>query len=90
MNEFAFTGDDFDRPVEFLMEHRGYTGAASRGPGPGDESYFGRVLDIRDVVTFESGTFAGLLREFRDSVDDYIAACERFGLEPETPGERTQ
>jgi predicted HicB family RNase H-like nuclease len=45
----------------------------------------GRVLLDRDMVTFESDTGAGLVKEFRDSVDGYLASCADFGVAPEPP-----
>ena len=51
-----------------------------------DEGAFvGRVAGLRDVVTFEGGTFAEVEQAFRDSVDDDLAICVKRGEPPERP-----
>jgi predicted HicB family RNase H-like nuclease len=47
--------------------------------------FHGRVINIRDVVTFESDTVKGLLKEFHASVDEYLALCKKRGEAPEKP-----
>ncbi len=42
---------------------------------------FGEVLGINDVVTFQADNVAGLLREFKASVDDYLELCEESGVD---------
>jgi predicted HicB family RNase H-like nuclease len=46
---------------------------------------FGEVEGLRDVVTFEATDVKDLEREFRASVDDYLAMCAERGEEPEKP-----
>lgn len=46
---------------------------------------FGEVIGINDVVTFQSKTVPGLIKEFKASVDDYIDFCEETGVEPKKP-----
>ena len=46
---------------------------------------FGRVLDIRDVVTFKGETVAEAKQAFQDSVDDYLAFCAEMNQEPDKP-----
>lgn len=45
----------------------------------------GWVEGIQDVVTFEADNLAALEREFRISVDDYLALCARNGVAPQKP-----
>ncbi len=45
----------------------------------------GRVVGIRDVVTFQGNTVAEARAEFMNSVDEYLAFCEKLGRTPETP-----
>ena len=47
--------------------------------------YFGRVIGIRDVITFQGDTVPDSLEAFHDSVDDYLAFCEERGESPEKP-----
>ena len=37
------------------------------------------------IVTFEAADVEGLKREFRISIDDYLAWCEEDGVEPRRP-----
>jgi predicted HicB family RNase H-like nuclease len=43
----------------------------------------GEVIDLRDVITFESDRAEALEAEFRKSVDEYLAFCEEIDREPE-------
>ena len=40
---------------------------------------FGRVLDIRDVITFTGTTVTAAKQAFQDSVDDYLEFCQELG-----------
>jgi predicted HicB family RNase H-like nuclease len=46
---------------------------------------FGRVVGLRDVVTFQGETVAEAVRAFHDSVDDYLEFCAERGEAPERP-----
>ncbi len=46
---------------------------------------FGRVLGIRDVVTFKGRTIDEAEQAFRDSVDDYLDFCQEIGEKPNKP-----
>lgn len=45
----------------------------------------GRLLFIRDVITYSASTVADLEKEFRAAVDDYLATCAELGDEPDVP-----
>src|SRR5690348_1762044 len=45
----------------------------------------GRILGIRDIVTFEGDTVSAAEQAFRDSVDDYLEFCEQRGVSPDKP-----
>lgn len=47
--------------------------------------FYGEVLNIRDVVTFQGTTVEELRQSFRDSLDDYLAFCAAEGKEPDKP-----
>ena len=65
------------------MEYKGYTAEITYDEDA--EVFFGRVLHLRDVITFESDSVEGLKKEFQISVDDYLEFCEELGQEPERP-----
>lgn len=48
-----------------------------------DEVFFGKVLGINDLVSFEGSTVKELKKEFQEAVEDYIATCKELGKEPE-------
>ena len=60
-----------------LLRYKGYTGQVEVDAEAG--VLFGRVLDIRDVVTFEGETVAEVVGAFHDSVNDYLAFCAEQG-----------
>ena len=61
-----------------LFSYKGYTGEILID---GEVDVLaGRVLNIRDVVTFEGDTVAEVNQAFRDSVDDYLDFCRELGL----------
>ncbi|GAB4190840.1 MAG: type II toxin-antitoxin system HicB family antitoxin [Coleofasciculaceae cyanobacterium] len=66
-----------------MMTYKGYTASVEVDTEAG--ILFGRVLDIKDVVTFKAKTVDEVAREFHKSVDDYLAFCEELGEEPDKP-----
>jgi predicted HicB family RNase H-like nuclease len=65
------------------MQYRGYTATMSFDAE--DKVIVGRVLDIDDILTFHGASVAEFEAHFHTVVDDYIAACEALGSEPERP-----
>lgn len=45
----------------------------------------GKIYGISDLVTFESETVDGIIREFHSAVDDYLDFCAEVGKVPNTP-----
>ena len=66
-----------------MKSYKGYSGSIEFDDE--DMVFHGRVLGLRDVVTFEAETAEELVRAFHDSVDDYLAFCKERGLEPQKP-----
>jgi predicted HicB family RNase H-like nuclease len=66
-----------------MLNYKGYTGQLEIDDDAG--IIFGRVLDIRDVVTFKGETVAEAKQSFQDSVDDYLEFCQELGQEPDKP-----
>ncbi len=50
-----------------------------------DRIFVGRIAGIRDVVSFHAETVSGLERAFKESVNDYLKACEALGQSPNKP-----
>lgn len=64
-----------------MLTYKGYTGSLQVDEDAG--ILFGRVLDIRDVITFKGNTVEEAKQAFYDSVDDYLEFCEELGQEPD-------
>jgi predicted HicB family RNase H-like nuclease len=65
------------------MTYRGY--AANMIFDAEDKIIVGRVLDIDDIVSFHGESVAEFESNFHTVVDDYIAASEALGSQPEKP-----
>ena len=44
-----------------------------------------RVMNTRDVIFFEGTSVDELTKEFRFSIDDYLAMCAQKGEDPDRP-----
>lgn len=55
------------------MIYKGFTGSIEFDKDAG--IYFGRVIGIRDVVTFTGKTHEDATTAFHDSIDDYLEFC---------------
>lgn len=63
-----------------MLEYKGYVGAIEQE----DDVFVGRVVGMRDVITFEAQKEADVEIAFRASVDDYLAFCRERGEPAET------
>lgn len=65
------------------MQYRGYTGVLEVDEEAG--ILYGRVIGLRDVITFQAQTVEQAREEFRRSVDSYLEFCASRGEPPERP-----
>ena len=63
------------------MEYKGYVGSVEFSEE--DSLFFGKVLGIRALVSYEGENAHDLVEDFHGAVDDYLALCEAEGTEPE-------
>ena len=63
------------------MEYKGYVGNVEFSEE--DEVFFGKVIGIRSLISYEGATAKELIKDFHDAVDDYLALCKAEGKEPE-------
>ena len=61
--------------------HRGYAGLVEFSQI--DEVFYGKVIGIKALLTFEGDTVCSLIADFRSAVDEYLEFCDRFGVTPE-------
>lgn len=66
-----------------MLTYKGYIGHVRFDDETG--LFYGEVLDIRDVVTFQSTSLEDLAKAFHDSIDDYLDYCKERGEQPDQP-----
>jgi len=65
------------------FEYKGYYGSAEVSTE--DKLLVGRLLFIRDVVSYVASTAKELEEAFHAAVDDYLATCQEIGDQPDVP-----
>jgi predicted HicB family RNase H-like nuclease len=65
------------------MTYKGYTARIDFDDR--DDILVGRLLGIRDIVSFHADNVTELRTAFEEAVDDYLEACARLGKAPEKP-----
>jgi len=50
-----------------------------------DDIFVGRLLGVRDIISFHADTVTGLRAEFHAAVEDYLSDCAEQGIAPEKP-----
>jgi predicted HicB family RNase H-like nuclease len=48
-----------------------------------DRIFFGTIIGISDLVTFEGESVSEIEKAFHEAVDDYLDMCMRYGKEPD-------
>ncbi len=66
-----------------LLEHRGFRGSIEASLE--DDIIFGKVLFIEGLISYSGETLSELKQQFCEAVDEYIASCEKRGVEPQKP-----
>ena len=63
------------------MEYKGYVGSVEFSEE--DALFYGKVLGIRALISYEGTNAAELVADFHGAVDDYLELCTQSGTEPE-------
>lgn len=63
------------------MEYKGYIGSVEFSEQDG--VFFGKVMGIRALLSYEGSNAKELVRDFHEVVDDYLELCEEQNVEPE-------
>jgi len=66
-----------------MLNYNGYIGHVEFDDE--NEIFVGEVINMKDVITFQSKTAHGLKRAFIDSIEDYIEFCHKRNEDPERP-----
>jgi predicted HicB family RNase H-like nuclease len=64
-----------------IMEYKGYYGSVHFSSD--DEVFYGKIISIDDLVTFEGASVKELKKSFHEAVDDYLETCASIGKEPD-------
>ncbi len=65
------------------LHYKGYFGAVEFDYE--DHTFYGDVVNIRDVIAFEGQTVEELEDSFHQAVDAYLEVCAQQDVEPEKP-----
>lgn len=63
------------------MEYKGYVGSVEFSEEDG--LFYGKVMGIRALISYEGTTAHELVDDFHGAVEEYLALCEAEGKEPE-------
>jgi len=65
------------------MRYKGYSARIEYDAR--DDIFVGRVLGMRDIISFHASSVAQLHEAFGEALDDYLADCHEQGIAPEKP-----
>ena len=63
------------------IEYKGYVGSVEFSEE--DSLFYGKVMGIRALISYEGRDAKELICDFHRAVDDYLAMCSSEGIEPE-------
>ena len=63
------------------IEYKGYVGSIEFSAE--DALFFGKVMGIRALISYEGENAKDLIDDFHGAVDDYLEMCAAEGIEPE-------
>lgn len=64
-----------------ILQHKNYY--ASVHFNADDEVFYGKILGINDLVSFEGASVKELKKAFKDAVEDYLDLCIEIGKSPD-------
>ncbi len=63
------------------IQYKGYIGSVEFSEK--DKIFYGKVMGIRSLISYEGESARELLEDFHGAVDDYLESCKAEGKEPE-------
>ena len=63
------------------IQYKGYVGSVEFSEEDG--LFYGKVMGIRSLISYEGETAKELITDFHGAVDDYLEMCEAEGRSPE-------
>ena len=64
-----------------MLKYKGYYGSVEFSSA--DQIFFGKVIGVSSLISFEGDSVETLREDFEGAVDEYISICEEKGIEPE-------
>lgn len=64
-----------------MVHYKGYDGSVEFSKEEG--VFYGKVVGIQSLISYEGKNEEELLADFHDAVDDYLETCKAQGKEPE-------
>ena len=75
---------EYTRHMTEIFEYNGYYGSTEvEEHTTYGAVYYGKLLFMKDSITYESLDEGDLYEEFKLAVDDYIITCGELGKEPQ-------
>jgi predicted HicB family RNase H-like nuclease len=65
------------------MEYKDYQGSVQYNDE--DRVFYGKVMFVRPLLSYEGTDVASLRESFHQAVDDYLELCEEQGKQPDRP-----
>lgn len=65
------------------MQYKGYKGLVTLDKNT--NIFYGEIINVRDVITFQGTSLEECRQAFRNSVNDYLEFCRTRGEEPDKP-----
>jgi predicted HicB family RNase H-like nuclease len=64
-----------------VLSHKGYLATVHFSTE--DEVFYGKIIGINDLITFEGQTVKELKKAFREALEDYLETCLAIDKNPE-------
>lgn len=67
--------------MDDILQYKGYYATVHFSVE--DDVFYGKLLAIDDLVSFEGASVKDLKKNFHEAVDDYLETCKELGREPD-------
>ncbi len=64
-----------------ILKYGGYVAAVHYSSE--DDAFYGKLIGINDLVTFEGSSVTSLKKEFKVAIDDYLETSLELGKQPD-------
>ncbi len=67
--------------MKSMLEYKGFCGTVEFSSE--DNVFFGKVIGVNSLISFEGESVQSLKEDFEGAVDDYLEMCAERGIPPE-------